>query len=526
MTHAAELQADVLIIGGGSAGCVMARRLSEDPARRVVLLESGPGEPAAGWLRAVRNGNQPAVVSGLNWKFRTHIKGEGSDRAAGSIFNYEAGRLLGGSSAVNATQALRGHPSDFESWASECGPGWSWEGVLPYFRKLEDDPLGPSDIHGRGGPMPIRREAPSELTPMHAALVEACLAKGHPQTADHNDHRTSGVGVIPRNVVDGVRMSAAATYLAPARDRDNLQVIADTHVHRLLWGGGGTCTGVLAETDGRLRELRAAAVVLCAGVIGTPLLLMRSGVGKPQALRAAGVPVELPLSGVGRNLQEHPVVGIWGVPCEGMGLLGDPLRQTLLRYASGASGAVDDIHLCLMTGFDAKEMFPHLAGTSSAPTLSGLTVCFNRSVSRGSVRLASADPHAAPLVSNNCLGDPQDLAPLVDGVRRAWDLLQVDCLRGKFERLLAWSSSLVGSHRALEQAVSTFVRPAAHACGTARMGRSPDEGAVADGRGRLFGAGNVWVGDASAFPHIPSAPPHLTCLMVAEKIADEIRKEH
>jgi choline dehydrogenase len=176
-----------------------------------------------------------------------------------------------------------------------------------------------------------------------------------------------------------------------------------------------------------------------------------------------------------------------------------------------------------MAGIDVRSMFPHLAAADDSAQLAGITACFNKSVSRGRLGLSRADPHAAPWVANNCLGEASDVAALKEAVRTAWDLLHRPCLRERFERLLAWTPGMVRSETALDQAVRTFVRPSAHACGTARMGRSPERGAVVDPQGRLHGAANVWVADASVMPHIPSAPPHLSCLMVAERIADEIR---
>jgi choline dehydrogenase len=526
---AVPAHADVLIVGAGSSGCVVAHQLSADPACRVLLLEAGPRHPHGDAAAAVRNGNQPAVVPGLNWKYRTAIKGEVAvstpARPGGTVFDYEAGRLVGGSSAVNATQALRGAPSDYDEWAQDCGPAWSWASVLPVFRAIEDDPLGPSDWHGRGGPLPIRREALDTLTPMQNALMQACTDAGHASTPDHNDPSTEGVGVIPRNVVDGVRVSAAMAYLDPIVRRPNLELRAGVHVHHLLWDAAGVCRGVRAEIDGQPHDLSADRVVLCGGVMSTPALLLRSGVGEPAALRALGLEVVLPLAGVGENLMEHPVVGIWGVPVPGAARLGEPLRQTLLRCTSGRSGHAQDTHICMMAGMDAREMFPHLAAADDSVTLAGLTTCFNKSVSRGRVVLASTDPHAAPRVSNNCLGDGADIAPLKAAVRLAWDLLHQPVLRSRFSRLLAWTDGMVRSDAALEQAVRAFVRPAAHACGTARMGASPERGAVVDPRGRLHGARNVYVADASVMPRVPSAPPHLSCLMVAHKIADEIRRD-
>jgi choline dehydrogenase len=511
---------DALVIGGGSAGCVMARRLCDNPSRRVLLLEAGPRLPADQARAVVRNGNQPAVMPGLNWKYRTAIKGEARPGASGgSVFDYEAGRLLGGSSAVNATQALRGTPQDHAEWAEACGEAWGWDAVLPVFRALEDDPLGPSELHGRGGPMPIRREAIDALAPLHGSLLQACLDAGFASTDDHNDPSGTGVGVIPRNVVDGVRVSAADAYLAPVASGSNLDIHCGVHVHRLLWDGTGRCTGVLADVDGELRTYHADKVILCAGVMSTPAILMRSGVGEPTALRDLQIPVELPLHGVGGHLMEHPVIGIWGAPRPGTCVRGEPLRQSLLRFTSGLSGHANDMHLCMMSGIDARAMFPHLASADEAAVVAGLTVCFNKPLSSGQVRLASADPRTPPIVSNNLLGHAEDAAPLRDAVKLGWDLLQRPALRDKFSRLLAWTDAMVRSPAALEQAVRSFVRPSAHGCGTARMGRSADAGAVVDPAGRLHGAQNVWVADASVFPSIPSAPPHLTCLMTAEKIA-------
>lgn len=518
---------DVLIIGAGSSGTVLANRLSEDGNQRVALLEAGPLNPlnqiAA---EKVRNANQPAVSPTLNWEILATIKKEaetrGPQRQSG-MFNYEGGKLVGGSSAVNAALALRGTPGDYDEWVNDCGEDWGWEQVLPYFRCLENDPDGSDYLHGRRGPLPIRRERREELTSLQRGLLTACMDQGYSWTEDHNDPHTTGVGIFPKNAVDGVRISTKMAYLDPVASRPNLTIISDAHVNRIVWRNHNLCDGVEVFIEGKKTRLYADKVLVCAGALNTPAILMRSGIGNPDYLTPLGITVKSPLIGVGEGLMDHPVVGIWGIPKSGMINLGEPARQVLLRFTSGQSGYENDMHICTMAGVDVSVLNPNLASALGTPTVSGLLTSFNKSTSRGHVRITSADPFAKLDVFMNCLGEKSDIPPLKHGVRLAWELMQQPSIRSHFERVLAWTEGMIRSEVALEQAIKSFVRPAAHLSSSARMGKSPDRGAVVDPQGRVFGVENVWVADASIIPILPSATPHLTVLMVAEKIAAQLQ---
>ena len=485
---------DVLVVGSGSGGGVVASRLSEDPGLRVLLLEAGP-DPGDNPPDEILHPRLGSGVLAFDWDYLDPSIGLGLPR----------GRVVGGSSAVNATIAMRGQPQDYDRWAELGATGWAWLDCLPRFRRLENDAdFGSEAYHGDRGPIHIER---SPLQGREQDFVAACEELGHARVADHNRPGEVGVGPIPRNLRGGVRQSTLVTYIAAARSRSNLTIRADALVASVLLDGERAVGVRLAGGE----EVRAAVVVLAAGAYNTPALLQRSGIGEPGALRAAGVECRHQLDGVGANLMDHPVtlVTLLTDYAPDPGVLRFPVA---LKLRADRGDGLDDLKLSYYPG-DAFNM----------PGLTGLFLEVNDSRTRGSVAITGPDPAQAPAIHHRFLADPHDLDLMQAGVRHAAELVEVMARSGPCELLLP-DRATIDDDEQLRDHCLQFHGTGYHPAGTCRMGAETDPGAVVDPRLLVRGLTGLYVADASVMPDLPRCNINLPTMMIGERAAEIIRE--
>jgi choline dehydrogenase len=512
------MEFDDIIVGGGSCGAVLAARLSQDPARSVALLEAGPDYPTLELTPT-------DLRDSWRMSLREHDWGFSAEALSGRTIPYPRGRVIGGSSAVNATIALRGVPEDYDEWARLGNDAWGWAEVLPYFRRLEDDPEGDDALHGRGGPLTIQRWRRDELIPTQRAFLEACRHLGFSEVADQNHPQASGVGAFPQGRRGRLRMSTAIAYLLPARRRLNLTIRPRCLVDRVLLAGGRAIGVELASGQGRER-LYGRRVTLAAGAIGSPAILARSGIGPKDALRELGIEPVLELPGVGAGLADHPVTRLLLVPRAGSCDPQTPLAQVLLRYTAPGSDEFNDMQQVIFSHVDVAGLGGQQAlAAVGAPLAIGLPVALERPRARGRLSLASRDPRVQPVIELDFASDPEDLRRLVEGVRLAWHIAHQPELARHFERIALLTEQAMSS----DEAVATYVRATVatqfHPCGTARMGPADDALAVVDQHCRVRTIEALRVVDASVMPTIPRANINLTCIMIAEHASDWMRDE-
>lgn len=505
---------DTLIVGAGSAGAVLAARLSEDRERSVGLIEAGPDYTHVDQL--------PPRVRGFDLGLRMYA----GPRLASHEWAYTAratassldmpvprGRVIGGSSSINGTVFLRALRQDLDNWAAAGNLDWTFERCLPYFCKLETDcDYADNDLHGAAGPIPVSRAAQDDWLPPSRAFFTACTDLGHAHCPDMNLPDARGVGPIPSNFHDGVRQSSAIGYLMPIRPRANLQVLCDTVISRVCVTGG-RANGVEIVSGDQRDLITADEIILSAGAVASPHLLMLSGIGPADQLSAVGITPVVDLPGVGQHLLDHPfVMTVWdtNAAVESFPPPGTPW-QLQLRTTAPSSDVRDDgwLTMLISTGRSGDNGFGFTVPSS---------LMYEKS--HGALRLVSADPSVPPSIDFNYLAEESDLVRLRElfglalelGRHRAFDGLRTALRYPSTDDLAdvdAWMARTISTGH--------------HASCTCRMGPSRDPLAVVDQQGGVYGVEGLRVIDASIFPDCPSVNLNASVLMLAEKLADTLR---
>jgi len=490
---------DTLIVGAGSAGAVIASRLTEKSAREVLLVDAGPDYPDDRSLPAdLRDGRRNSMRA-HDWSLRHR------PTPAQFHFPFPRGRVVGGSSAVNTTIALRGQPEDYDEWGLA---DWSWANCLPAFRRLERDlDFGDSGLHGASGPIPIRRHPASEWTDFQRTFVEACGELGFPACADHNAPGASGVGAHAMNRIAGERMSAARGYLAPSvRARPQLRIEGDVTVRRLLLRNH-RAIGAEVERAGELAVIESRQIFVCCGAIHTPPLLMRSGIGPREKVEKLGVESISDVPAVAARLLDHPGSAIFLRPKRWLANREDPLIQTALRWTSPGSAFPSDMMM------QAGSCVP--IGGVVLPLVS-LMAQVGKPRGAGALEVVSADPRAPPIIHSRLLVDAIDRASMAAAMELARAVTQTRAMRALAVPLFPLARQLKTRAR-IERWLPRFTDSGYHPCGTVPMGREGAPGAALDPRGRVRGVEGLFVADASILPTIPTANTNLTILMIGER---------
>ena len=522
---------DIVIVGGGAAGSVLAARLSEDPKTSVLLLEAGNDYPDLDALPdEIKFGHTrfaEAPDSEHNWALRGTITEEQGE------IHVAQGKVIGGGSSINGQAMQRGFPEDFDSWASMGNDQWSYDNVLPYFRKLERDLDIQDDYHGIDGPMPVRRRQSGTWPTIQRAFHEACIQAGFGATQDTNGPNSSGIGVSPTNNLNGVRMSSAITHLSPARHRLNLTVRGRIFVRRVLFEKSAV-VGVEAESGGEIFNIGADRVVLCAGAIRSPHLLMLSGIGPGDQLGQHGIQQVHALPGVGQGLWNHLSAQITFKVRDEVSLKSDLEAPHFgLHYTSRGSKEANDMLLRTANVVEDREervaglRTKYLTGDVPPERAARISCTLGLPDGAGDVRLASSDPSVQPTFNYRYLQHPNDIWRVRESVRLAASLLESDAYRNVVDHRISPTDSVLADDDALDLWIRRTVGSARHVSGTCRMGPDSDQMAVVDQFCRVKGLQGLCVADASVMPRVPrSGGIHPTVLMVAERVADWIAAGH
>lgn len=532
---------DVIVVGSGSTGGTLAARLSEDPSLRVLVLEAGQTFASADEMPAELL--DPADITASlpvhpnNWAL------PGSLTEAFKL-PVPRGKVMGGSSSINGAYFIRGTEADFATWVSLGNDQWGYDKVLPYYKRSETDFDFGGERHGKDGPIPVRREPADRAPAFTNAFTEACHGLGFAAEEDKNAGGSNGgVGPVPMNIADGRRVGSALAYLMPALSRPNLEVMGNALACRVLFDGA-RAVGVEAGVGNELRTFKGGTVVLSAGALRSPQLLMLSGVGPADHLREHGIEVLHDLPGVGAHLTDHPELSVaWRSEDKFPPMPGRGLVTTVLNWTAEESSHVGDLEivpfvsnlgdvvkaqLMLRYPLETLKSLRHtslraLMAQAKTARMPFALISLMQQDSRGTVRLRSASPLDTPDLSWNCFSDPDDRRRIGQAVRMAYDLFATAPMTRIGARLVNLERSDLQDQATLDAWIDSHIFTAGHCSCTCRMGPASDATAVVDQRGRVHGLEGLMVADTSIFPKLPSRGPNATAIMLGEKLADMFR---